>query len=73
MKEYYEKIELENFINDDGGKISILSHLRSIGDRTYRFNLKILIEGVLQDETIQTKLPTSRMIGKKIGILVPAP
>ena len=36
--------------------MSILSHLRSIGDRTYRVNLKIFNEGVFQDETIQTNM-----------------
>ena len=35
--------------------MSILSHLRSIGDRTYKVNQK-LIDGVFQDETIQTTM-----------------
>ena len=35
--------------------MSILSHLRSIGDRTYKVNQK-LIDGVFQDETIQTTI-----------------
>ena len=47
---------LENVINNDGEKMSILSHLRSIGDRTYRVNLKIFNEGVFQDETIQKNM-----------------
>ena len=53
--QYYEKKELENGLNDDGVKMYILSHLRSIGDRAYRVNQKIL-DGVFQDKTIQSTM-----------------
>ena len=54
--QYHEKKELErNFSQEDGVEISTLSHMRSIGDRTYTTNQKI-VDGEVKDETIETTL-----------------
>ena len=42
--------------NEDGVKMWTLSHLRSIGDRTYTTNQKIVGDGEVKDETFETTL-----------------
>ena len=56
--QYHEKKELQLFDNEDGVEISNLSHMRSIGDRTYTVNQKIVDGacGEVKDETIETTL-----------------
>ena len=53
--QYHEKKELERVFKEDGVEMSILSHMRSIGDRTYTANQNI-VDGVVQEETIDTNL-----------------
>ena len=53
--QYHEKKELQRFFNEDGVEMSNLSHMRSIGDRTYTANQKI-VDGEVKDETIETTL-----------------
>jgi acyl-CoA hydrolase len=53
--QYHEKKELERVFKEDGVEMSILSHMRSIGDRTYTVNQNI-VDGVVQEETIDTNL-----------------
>ena len=51
--QYYEKKELENF--HDGVEMATLSHMRSIGDRSYTANQKF-VDGEVKEETIETTL-----------------
>ena len=54
--QYHEKKELErNFSQEDGVEISTLSHMRSIGDRTYTTNQKI-VDGEVKDVTFKTTI-----------------
>ena len=53
--QYHEKKELQRFFHEDGVKLFNLSHMRSIGDRTYTANQKI-VDGEVKDETIETTL-----------------
>ena len=54
--QYLEIKELQRgFYEEDGMEMSTLSHMRSIGDRTYTANQKIVDEGV-KNETIETTL-----------------
>jgi hypothetical protein len=53
--QYHEKKELQRVFNEDGVEISNLSHMRSIGVRSYTANQKIVDEGV-KNETIETTL-----------------
>ena len=52
---YHEKKEMQRIFNEDGVEMSNLSHMRSIGVRTYTANQKIVDEKV-KDETIETNL-----------------
>ena len=51
--QYHEKKELQRVFNEDGVEMSNLSHMRSIGDRTYTVNQKI-VDGEVEDATIET-------------------
>ena len=55
--EYHEKKELETVFKEDGVKMLIVSHMRSIGDRTYTANQNI-VDGVWTThmDTIDTNL-----------------
>jgi hypothetical protein len=53
--QYHEKKGLQRVFKEDGVEMSILSHMRSIGDRTYTVNQNI-VDGVVQEETIDTNL-----------------
>ena len=53
--QYHEKKELQRFFNEVGVEMSSWCHMRSIGDRTYTANHKI-VDGVVKDETIETNL-----------------
>ena len=53
--QYHGKKELQRFFNEDGVEMSNLSHMRSIGDRTYTANQKI-VDGEVKDLTIETTL-----------------
>ena len=53
--QYHETKELEKFLNEDGVEICTLSHMRSIGDRSYTANQEF-VDGVVKDETIETTL-----------------
>ena len=54
--QYHEKKELEKFLNKkEGVEMCTLSHMRSIGDRTYTANQK-LVDGEVKDETTETTL-----------------
>ena len=52
---YHEKKEMQRIFNEDGVEMSNLSHMRSIGVRTYTANQKI-VDGEVKDETIETNL-----------------
>ena len=54
-KLYHEKKELQRIFTEDGVEMSNLSHMRSIGVRTYTANQKI-VDGEVKDETIETNL-----------------
>ena len=47
---YHEKKELQRVFTEDGVEMSNLSHMRSIGDRTYTANQK-LFSGEVKDKT----------------------
>ena len=53
--QYHEKKELQRVFNEDGVEMSDLSHMRSIGVRTYTANQKI-VDGEVKDETIETTM-----------------
>ena len=53
--QYHEKKEMQRVFNEDGVEISNLSHMRSIGVRTYTANQKF-VDGEVKDETIETNL-----------------
>ena len=53
--QYHEKKELQRFFNEDGVEMSNLSHMRSIGVRTYTANQKI-VDGEVKDVRIETIL-----------------
>ena len=53
--QYREKKEMQRVFNEDGVEISNLSHMRSIGVRTYTANQKF-VDGEVKDETIETNL-----------------
>ena len=53
--QYHEKKEMQRIFNEDGVEMSNLSHMRSIGVRTYTANQKI-VDGEVKDETIETTL-----------------
>ena len=53
--QYHEKKELQRFFNEDGVEMSNLSHMRSIGDRTYTAN-QTIGDGEVKDVTIETTL-----------------
>ena len=53
--QYHEKKEMQRIFNEDGVEVSNLSHMRSIGVRTYTANQKIVDEEV-KGETIETNL-----------------
>ena len=52
---YHEKKEMQRIFNEDGVEMSNLSHMRSIGVRTYMANQKF-VDGEVTDETIETTL-----------------
>ena len=54
---YHEKKELVKVFNKNRVEITILSHLRSIDDRTYTTS-QIIVDGEVQDEKlIETNMP----------------
>ena len=53
--QYHEKKELQKIFNKDGVAMSNLSHMRSIGVRTYTAKQKI-VDGEVKDVTIETTL-----------------
>ena len=53
--QYHEKKELEKFRAEDGVDMCTLSHMRSIGDRSYKAIQKF-VDGEVKDETIETTL-----------------
>ena len=54
--QYHERKELENVFNkEDGVEMCNLSHMRSIVDRTYTTNQK-LVHGEVKDETTETTM-----------------
>ena len=53
--QYHEKKQLQRFFNEDGVEMFNLSHMRSIGDRTYTANQKI-VDGEVKDVTFKTTI-----------------
>ena len=61
---YHEKKEMQRIFNEDGVEISYLSHMRSIGVRTFTANQKI-VDGKVKDETIETTLAVDEIAAFK--------
>ena len=58
--QYHEKKELERFYVEDGVEICNLSHMRTIGDRSYK-TIQKFVDGEVQTEKVETTLATDEV------------